>query len=583
MMNQVTETEIPIFWIVLVAYMGVLVAFGIYSKKRTKSVEDYLIAGKSIGPFLLGISFGVTYFSSVLVIGGGGQAFVWGLGAIWIAAFNVLIGIVLVFILFGRRTKILSDQCKSVTVPQLLAFRYQDKNYQIFVGLVVMFFEMIYLVSVYTGLAKLLTLLTPNGTQAEADLAYLIGVALCGGITIFYLVFGGSIGAILSDAFESIIMLVGILLITIIGFMSIGGIDGLLNGLAFAETGPTIVGTLLPTRNAPFTAGSLTQFVGFGGMGLLGFMLVTSFGQWGMPQALSRFFTAKSKKAIKYGLIIACGWAGVVAFLSYFNGALANAYWFLHLNEPGINDNILRIFKDIDMNIPLFLRNVVPAPIVAIFIAAVTAASMTTEEKVVLISASGFSQDVYQNLAERGTRPKIPDEKMLKVTKLATFVVIIVALLFALGKIDFVLTLCMFAWSAIASAVLVPFVFGLFWKRGTAKAAWTSGIVALSVAIIWWFIFRFSNPAVEFMFHDIRAVVLLTVPFKITLGDFYTVAGDNTSPMSKAGIHEFIVSQVVAICVFVIVSLFTKPPKNEFVDAVFKEFKIRKAQASTSK
>ncbi|NMC06610.1 MAG: hypothetical protein GYA24_15440 [Candidatus Lokiarchaeota archaeon] len=572
MINQVTDVEIPIFWIVLVAYLAVLVAFGIYSKKRTKSVEDYLVAGKSIGPVLLGISFGVTYFSSVLVIGGGGQAFMWGLGAIWVAAINVLVGIFFMFLLFGRRTKIMSDQCKAVTVPQLLAFRYQDKNYQVFLGFVIMFFEMIYLVSVYTGLAKLLTLLTPNGTQAEADMAYLIGVALCGGITIFYLIFGGSIGAILSDAFESIIMLSGILMVTIIGFMSVGGIDGLIAGLRIAETGPFIDGTFLPDRNAPFTANSLTEFVGFGGMGLIGFILVTSFGQWGMPQALSRFFTAKSKKAIKYGLIVACCWAAVVAFFSYFNGALANSFWFLHLGEPRINDNILRIIKDMDMNIPLFLRSVVPAPIVAIFIAAVTAASMTTEEKVVLISASGFSQDVYQNLMERGSREKIPDEKMLKITKYATIVVIIAALLFALGKIEFVLTLCMFAWSAIASAVLVPYVFGLFWKRGTAKAAWISGIVGLVTAILWWFIFRFSNPAVELVFHDLRAVTLLATPFKITLGDFYKIAGDPASPMSKAGIHEFLVSQAVAIVVFVIVSLRTKAPRSEFVAAIFAEF-----------
>ncbi|MEX2684839.1 MAG: hypothetical protein Q6373_024915 [Candidatus Sigynarchaeota archaeon] len=579
MMSQVTDVEIPIFWIVLVAYLGVLVAFGIYSKKRTKSVEDYLIAGKSIGPVLLGMSFGVTYFSSVLVIGGGGQAFMWGLGAIWVASINVLVGIFLVFMLFGRRTKIMSDQCKAVTIPQLLAFRYQDKNYQVFLGLVIMFFEMIYLVSVYTGLAKLLTLLTPHGTQAEADIAYLIGIALCGGITIFYLVFGGSIGAIISDAFESIIMLAGILLVTIIGIVSVGGIDGLIAGLRIAETGPFIDGSgILPDRNAPFTPNSLTEFVGFGGMGLIGFILVTSFGQWGMPQALSRFFTAKSKNAIKYGLIVACSWAAIVAFFSYFNGAVANSYWFLHLGQPGINDNILRIIKDMDMNIPLFLRSVMPAPIVAIFIAAVTSASMTTEEKVVLISASGFSQDVYQNLLERGSRPKISDEKMLKVTKYATIIVIIAALLFAIGKIDFVLTLCMFAWSAIASAVLVPYVFGLFWKRGTAKAAWISGIVSLATAIIWWFIFRFSNPAVELVFHDLRAVTLLTSPFKITLGDFYKIAGDNTSAMSKAGIHEFLVSQAVAIIVFVLVSLRTKAPRGEFVDAIFAAFNKRPAK-----
>ncbi len=473
------------------------------------------------------------------------------------------------FVFFGKRTKYISEQARAVTIPQLIGFRYQDKNYQAFSGAVIMFFEMIYLVSVYVGLSKLLTLLTPSGSQSETDVAYMVGVSLCAIITIVYLVFGGSIGAILSDSVESMIMIAGVVLITIFGLASVGGLEGLMAGLAGAETIGSITnpGTL-ESFTIPFTTGSLTTFVGFGGMGLLGFILVTSFGQWGMPQSLSRFFTAKNKKALKYGLLVACVWASFVAFFAYFNGAVANAYWFLHAGDPTIDATIIAVFKDIDMNIPLFLRQVMPSALAAIFIAAVTAASMTTGEKLILISASGFSQDVYQNIKERGGE-KISDVKMLRITKVSTIFVVIAALLLALTKPEFVLTLCMFAWSAMAATILVPFVFGLFWKRGTAKAAWVSGIIALSVAVAWWLIFRFSNPAIEAVFHDLRAIVLQTNPFAITLGDYFVAPGK----MIKTGIHEFIVSQVVALISFPIVSLFTKAPDGQFVDSLFKGMK----------
>jgi len=328
---SVSGNDITLFWIVLIGYMAVLVVIGIYSKKKTKSVEDYLTAGRSIGPLLLGLSFGVTYFSSVLIIGGGGLAFFWGLASVWIAAIDVLVGVVLVFLFFGRRTKILSDKCKALTISQLIGYRYQDKNYQAFSGAVVMFFEMIYMVSMYVGLSKLLILLVPSDWSAAAvDNAYVIAVSLCAIITVVYLTAGGSFGAIYSDAFESVIMIVGVVVIAIYGLIAVGGLDGMISGLDIGETigaivNPDTSGTFL----IPFKDGSLTTFIGFGGMGILGYILVTSFGQWGMPQALTRFFTSKSKKAVKYAAGIAALWACVCAFFAWFNGALAGSYWFL--------------------------------------------------------------------------------------------------------------------------------------------------------------------------------------------------------------------------------------------------------------
>jgi SSS family transporter len=554
-----TAAQLSIFWIVLIAYLAVLMIFGWYSKKKTKSVEDYLLAGRSIGPVLLGLSFGVTYFSSVLIIGGGGLSFVWGLGTVWIAAIDVLIGVVLVFVFFGRKTKILSDRCKALTVPQLVGYRYQNKNYQMFSGLVVTVFEMIYLVSIYLGLSKLLTLLVPPEFQ---EVGFVIGVVLCAVITMLYLTAGGAFGAILSDAVESLIMIIGVVLIFIFGLAKLGGFGGFMQGLALAET------------NAPFSTGDLTTFIGFGGMGILGYILVTSFGMWGMPQAISRFFTAKRKKTMKWGMVIACLWASVVAFFAWINGAIASAYWWTAADggDATAIAAIGQIFKDVDMNIPLFLQSALPPALTAIFIAAVTAASMTTGEKVILVSASGFAQDFYQNLMEQKGK-KIPDEKMLKITRLTTIFVVIGGLLLALTKIEFVLALCMFAWSAMASTILVPFVFGLFWKRGTSKAAWASGVAGLAVAILWWFIFRFSNPVVESWFHDIRAIVLTTEPFAISWGDYYATPGGK---FIKTGFHEFIMSQIVAIAVFVIVTLVTKPKDKAFVDEIFEEFKLKK-------
>jgi Na+/proline symporter len=193
----------------------------------------------------------------------------------------------------------------------------------------------------------------------------------------------------------------------------------------------------------------------------------------------------------------------------------------------------------------------------AIFLAAVTAASMTTGEKLILISASGFSEDFYRNYKQmKGV--KIPDEKLLFITRIATIVVVGVALFLALLQPSFVLDLCMFAWSAMAATIMIPMIFGLFWKKGTKTAAWVSGIAALSVAVIWWLVFKW--PAGKDIFATARAFEFTTVPFKVVGKD----------------IHEFIVSQVVALILFPLVSIFTQPPNKEFVESIFNDFKVKK-------
>jgi SSS family transporter len=544
--KSLSPDQVPIFWIVLIAYLAVLIVFGLYSQKKTKSTADFLIAGRSIGPWLLGLSFGVTYFSSVMIVGGGGYTYVFGFGVMWIVAIDILVGVVLMFVFFGRRTKILSAKSNSLTVPHLIGFRYQDRKFQAFSGLVVMFFETIYLVSVYMGLSYLLTLLTPG----DPEVGYMIGVAACAIITIAYLVVGGAHGAILSDAAESLIMVVGVILIFIFGLIAVGGVNGMLQGLTDLD---------------PINNGYL-EFPGRSGMGIIGFVLVTSFGVWGMPQQISRFFTAKAKKTMKWGLVVACIWASVVAFFAWFNGAIATAYW--EITGDTATQTYLGTGTNRDFNIPFFLIEATPFWLGAIFLAAVTAASMTTGEKLILVAASGFTVDVYQNIMEM-KKQQVPDEKMLKLTRLVTIFVIAGALLLALTKPSFVLDLCMFAWSAMAATILIPFTLGLFWKRGTAKAAWISGIAALATAIVWWLLFKYPNAdfaAIPWI-ANIRAFVITNVPFKVTFGS----------------IHEFIMSQIVAFVVFVVVSLVTKKPEKEFVEEIFNDFKMKKRAVTPAK
>ncbi len=179
MMMQDTGFE-WMFWLIIVIYLAFLAVAGFYAKKKTKTLEDFMVAGRKIGPLLLGLSFGVTYFSAVMIVGGGQFSWLWGIGVVWIAAIDVLIGVFLVFILFGTRTKSLGEHFESLTVPQFLSKRYQEPKIQTFTAVVILLFEAIYLVSIYMGLSLLLAVAMPGN-----PMAYFIAVMVCGAITIF--------------------------------------------------------------------------------------------------------------------------------------------------------------------------------------------------------------------------------------------------------------------------------------------------------------------------------------------------------------------------------------------------------------
>lgn len=547
MLLQMEEGSQWIFWLVIGIYLVFLAIAGIYAKRKTKTLEDFMVAGRNIGPVLLGLSFGVTYFSAVMIVGGGQFSWLWGIAVVWVAAVDVLVGVFLVFVLLGKRTTKLGAHFESMTVPQFISKRYNEPRLQSFTSIVILFFETIYLVSIYMGLSLLLSVIMPGN-----PLAYPIAVVLCGLITIVYLNIGGAHGAIWTDAAEAVIMLVGVLLIFTFGIIAVGGFEGLLTTLADVE------------RHEGMPSGGLRSALGVGGMGLIGYILVTSFGVWGMPQMISRFYTAdKRKKTLRWGLVISCVWAFIVAIFAWFNGAIARAFFFEH--DRATYDTIAAgagtPWTSGEAAIPYLVIAVLPAVLAALFLAAVTAASLTTGEKVIMIAASGFSIDYYQQ------KTGCSNDQTLKITRITTTVVVIIAVFLALLKPGAVLALCMFAWSAMAAVILIPYVFGLFWKGGTAKAALWTGVAAFIAAIAWKTIMRgydvflaFGGPAglslYMQLFGSLRTIPVMSTPWlSFAIGD----------------VHEFIISQIVAIIAFPIISLLTKDskPADEFLKEIF--------------
>ncbi|MHA1427526.1 MAG: sodium:solute symporter family transporter [Candidatus Helarchaeota archaeon] len=537
------------FWFAFAAYLVTLAVIGYLSHRKTKNITDFLVASRGIGTILLGLSYGVTYFSAVLLVGCPGLTWYFGEQWMWVTLMNVFFGTFIAFIILGNRTRRMSKKLGSLTLPEMIAERYQDERYiRPTAGLVLAVFQTIYLVSIFIGLSVLLQVLFPGFPYA-----FHIAVVLCGIVTASYLIIGGSHSAIMSDMIESIIMLVGVVGITIGGLIAVGGLSHM-NANILAD----IANNQATGFPDPFSGDPAAVFIfpNIVSMTMIGMALVTTFGTWGSPQMNTRFFTSKDRRSIRNGMIIAIIWVFVVSFCAWFNGAVGRGL------APNSTEQLTNWVSSIggDMSkwreyvMPWLLadQHILPLWFTALFLAAVTAASLTTGEKIIIVASGAISRDFWQKGIAKDKN--ISDEKTLKWTRIWIILIIIIAIFMTFLRPSFILDLCMFSWAALNAFTLIPYVAGLFWKGGTKKAALWSGIIAMSVAVFWFLFVRGGVHGIAAPFHDIP---------------LFTTARMGT--ITLGSIHEFIMSQIVAIPSFFIISLLDKKnkPDKQFLDELF--------------
>ena len=177
-----------VYVIVLVAYLGLLVAIGIVTSGRSRNAGDFAIGGRSVGPWVTALSFVAAYYSSVVIIGGGAFGWKFGLSTLWVGAGNVLIGTTLAWIILGRRVRRFTENLDAMTLPGFFAGRYRSAEARIFSAAATALFLIIYNVSVLKGMA--------NSFEVLMDLPYWAGVVISGVVILFYTAVGGYLAVV---------------------------------------------------------------------------------------------------------------------------------------------------------------------------------------------------------------------------------------------------------------------------------------------------------------------------------------------------------------------------------------------------
>ena len=452
--------------IALAAYALAMALIGCISYRKSKTLDGFLVGGRKIGAWSTAFAYGSAYFSAVVFIGYAGQhGWNIGIGAIWIGIGNTVIGCLLSWLLFANKTRKMTKKLGARTMPDFFEKRYNSKGLKILAAAIIFVFLVPYSAAVYKGLGSLFSAVFPS-----VDTWVWMLMIAC--LTAVYLVAGGYIATAYTNLIQGVIMIVGVvcLVIAVLSHDSVGGITGLINNLSAFES--------LPGDPNPTTGSQLTDIFGGSAFKFLCFnILLTSFGTWGLPQMIGKFYAIKDTAAIKRGTVISTLFCIVIGCGAYLIGSTSRLILEGQLPNGGI-----------DSVIPTLLIKVLNGGtfgivLLALMMILLLSASMSTLESVVLTSASAVAVDLIPAVSKK----EIPQKNQMTLTRILCLVFIACSFIFATQNIPIIVNLMSFSWGIVSGCFIGPYLWGILSKRITKIGAYAgvlSGLMTVGISTL---------------------------------------------------------------------------------------------------
>jgi sodium/proline symporter len=440
--------------IVFVIYLAVLAGFALWSRQETHSMSGYFIAGKKLPPWVVAFSTNATGESGWLLLGLTGMGYVAGAQAFWVVAGEV-VGIALSWLLLSRRIKRLSDESDSITVPDVLAARFDDrKNVLRKVSVLII----LVMVGAYVA-AQMVA--TGKAFAGFTDLDYSSGVLVGAGVIILYTLVGGYKAVAWTDLFQGILMLLGLIIVPLIAIDAAGGWSSVLSMLDSQDPG-----LLTPWGPEGKSTAALVGIFSFLAVGLP-FM--------GVPQLMVRFMSARSEQSLVPAMAIS-----VVVILLFDLGAVLTGMAGRAL-FPGLEDP--------ETILPLISTTLLHPVLGGIMMVVVLAAIMSTVDSLLILASSAVVRDYWQKI--RGSQ--LSDSALANRGKLITVVIGVIGIAFALNQTPLIFWFVLFAWSGLGAA-FGPVLLCAAWYPGTnlkgALAGMLGGFFTTVAWVLWlkpWF------------------------------------------------------------------------------------------------
>jgi SSS family solute:Na+ symporter len=456
----------------LVIFLALMTGIGIWGMRKTKTLGDFFLGGRTLGPWVSAVAYGTSYFSAVIFIGfAGTQGWEFGLNALWIALGNAVIGAGAAWVVLARRTRRMTQNLDAMTMPALLQERYGAKHLKPVAASIIFFFLLPYSASVFKGLGHLFE----KVFGIPYDIALLIMIAFTG----VYLILGGYFAIAITDFIQGIIMFFGAAVLILILSGQGGGYFDMV--LQVQEQYPLHV----PPVRQP------------GGLTVFSLVFMTSFGTWGLPQMTQKFYAIKNELVIPKAAIVTTIFALMIGFAAYSTGAFAHVFFDLETiprNEAGA---ILY-----DLIVPTLLTEHLPELLLALILLLILSASMSTLSSLVLVSSSSVAIDLYPVRMDKETGK----DRSVAMMRFLSAIFIIVSYFISRFQISIIVYLMSLSWGAVSGAFAAPYILGLYSKRITKPGAYAGLITGLVVEIVLFLVLGASRS-------PLAASIAIAVPF----------------------------------------------------------------------
>ncbi|MDR0411093.1 MAG: sodium:solute symporter family protein [Treponema sp.] len=454
--------------------------------RKTRTLGDFFLGGRTLGPWVSAVAYGTSYFSAVIFIGfAGAQGWQFGLNALWIALGNALIGAGAAWLVLAKRTRRQTQNLEAMTMPEYLQERYGAKHLKAVAASIIFLFLLPYSASVFKGLGHLFEMVF----HIPYDIALLVMI----GFTGVYLILGGYFAIAVTDFIQGIIMFLGAGCMIWVLTQQGGGLTEMLRKTVENYT------LHIPMESRPSV------------LTVVSLVFMTSFGTWGLPQMTQKFYAIRNEKVISKAAIVTTVFALVIGIAAYLTGAYAHVFFTMDNVPKNAAGTILY-----DSIVPTLLTTHLPEMLLALILLLVLSASMSTLSSLVLVSSSTVAID----LAPIGVDPKTGKDRSVAMMRLLSAVFVIISYFISRFQIGFIVTLMALSWGVVSGAFAAPYIYGLYWKRVTKAGAYAGLFSGLIIDIILFFVLGASKS-------PLAASIAIAVPFIIVpIVSLFTKAPD---------------------------------------------------------
>ena len=477
------------FYTVLVLYLGIMAFIGWYAGRKTNSIGDFFVLSGKAGVLVSGIAYFSTQFSMGTFLGTPGTIYGVGYAGMAISVPGAVFCMILPALLIGRKLITLGHKYGFLTMADYLTDRYHSKNMSGVLGVMMLFFLVPMMGAQIIGAGVIVHVFT--------GLPEWVGVVGMGIIVILYCMSGGMKGAMMTDVIQGSLMIATAVVTFIVSVVMGGG---------FSNINHTLQSMNEAYLTFPGANGYMpwTYYVSN--------IVLWSFFTMGQPHLFTKFFAMKDHKTMFKAILL--GTAGM-----FFSATL--------IEWAGVNGiaSIQNIEKA-DQIIPMILQRGLNPFLASIFIAGIVAAGMSTIDGILVTTTGAVTRDIYQKIINKNAT----DETVMKLSKVVTVIIGIIVICFGVFQPGSIFEINLFAFSGMAIFV-VPILFGIYWKKATAKGA----IASVIVGIISLLLFTL-NPSVKAL---------------------------------AMGFHALFPTTIIASIVMIVVSKFTETPPQETIDRHF--------------